>query len=554
VTYPDAPGTKQLKDAAQLLADEGQAAIAFDVTGALVAIGEPAVSLTGWHMTANGRLRMRDLLRETSAADWAGALRDITEGAAWTGVLDTTSEAPSIVVLSAKPVTDGQSGAVLGGVAVLGSQSAGDHGERYHRLEAMVHHAPAAFTAIDADERFTEWNRAAELLLGWTRTELIGADVWRLVPPECEDTLAAVIAELREGREIPPYKTARRHRDGHQVLVQVHASAVFDSEGEWAGAVASYRGLSHGHRRERQIRQVLDTMPVAVATFDRDATVTYAAGVGYRRAGVGQSLAVGVRLLDVTPAGTAMHEAVKAALAGRASDVRVTFDERLWRVQVAPLGDGDAALLHQPTAHHGGFLSAFDITSEREIGDRLAEVLAVSPICLVTFDAGGVITYAAGSGYAALGISPESTLGLNMLTLYGDNLEIREAVRICLSGEAKDLVVEYAGRLWDLHYRPFPGASGAVAGGIGIAQDATDWLTTSSPAPPPPPPRGGGHPPGGGSNRRWASWNATRSPGYSADEGCNDACPNRSWRGTAGRLPSSTSMPSRSSTRRTEVR
>ncbi|MCW2599568.1 MAG: diguanylate cyclase/phosphodiesterase with sensor [Frankiales bacterium] len=338
-----------------------------------------------------------------------------------------------------------------------------DPATRQQAHETIFMYSPDAVIAVNRAGQIIEWNVAAERMFGWTRAELLGADVGVLVPPECQSQVSVVMGELSSGEWVPPYETLRLTREGSRLLVQSHPAALLDHE-EYVGAVATYRARSERQQKDIGLSQLLGAMPVVVVTFDGDAVVTDAVGGGRQRAGALPSLAQGMRLLDATPAGTALHEAVRGALAGHSTDVRLLLDERLWQVHVAPLVDG-------------GFLSAFDITGEHQLNDRLAQVLSVSPICLMTFDATGLVTYAAGSGYRNLGVDPEATVGQNILTLYGDSLPIRDALRTCLGGKPVDLMAEYGGRFWELHYRPYPGADGTVSGGIAIAQDATEWLS-----------------------------------------------------------------------------
>jgi diguanylate cyclase (GGDEF)-like protein/PAS domain S-box-containing protein len=108
--------------------------------------------------------------------------------------------------------------------------------------------------------------------------------------------------------------------------------------------------------------------------------------------------------------------------------------------------------------------------------DRLASVLAVLPVCLATFDQSGAITHAAGSGFQLLGLEPDTTIGRKLVEVYGDNLDIREAIETCLDGRSVDLVTEFGRRLWDVHYRPHLGPDGDVRGGIVVGQDITAWV------------------------------------------------------------------------------
>jgi PAS domain S-box-containing protein/diguanylate cyclase (GGDEF)-like protein len=476
------PPPISVRGEADPLGVEGGSVIAFDLEGRLVALDEDSSTLTGWHPTESVGRQVQDLLDSGSLSNWSEALRTLAGGDPWTGTLriEGGQNEDVTVVVAAQPVTESGAATVVGATAVLQPGPATGREQRIRLLETIVMYSPDAVVAIDRARRVSEWNVAAERMFGWTRAELLGTDVGVLIPTDCQSQFAVVLEELGRGTRVPPYETVRLNRDGSRLPVQVHAVALRDND-QYVGAVATYGDLSERQQQERQLAHLLSALPVVVATFDSDATVSYAAGGGYERDGTTPSLAHGLRLLDAAPAGSALHHAVTAALDGSSSDLRVTFDDRLWQVHVAPLGDGDAALLGRASQPNGGLLSAVDITTEHQVSDRLAEVLAATSICLSTFDADGIVTYAAGSGYARLGVEPQSTVGLDMFTLFSHSPPIREAVRSCLEGRPVDLVAEYADRIWDLHYRPYPGRDGTVSGGMAIAQDATGWLRGSLP-------------------------------------------------------------------------
>lgn len=123
----------------------------------------------------------------------------------------------------------------------------------------------------------------------------------------------------------------------------------------------------------------------------------------------------------------------------------------------------------------------------------LEEALGSAPLALVAFDRAGVITYVGGSALTTLGVQPLSALGVDVIERFGRTASVEAAIRRCLAGEQVDTVLPYAGRVWDLHYRPALDVSGQPTGGLCLAQDVTDWLPapagvtpTETPAPPDP--------------------------------------------------------------------
>jgi PAS domain S-box-containing protein/diguanylate cyclase (GGDEF)-like protein len=113
---------------------------------------------------------------------------------------------------------------------------------RQRQLTTLLVHSPDAIVMLDAAGLIREWNPAAEALLGWSRTEILGTGVRVLVPPEdlaqFEDTWAGLLA----GGAAAPHETVRVHRDGTRVPVRIHVAPIHE-DGRFAGAVATYRNL-----------------------------------------------------------------------------------------------------------------------------------------------------------------------------------------------------------------------------------------------------------------------------------------------------------------------
>gem|GEM_PF-4047452 len=208
--------------------------------------------------------------------------------------------------------------------------------------------------------------------------------------------------------------------------------------------------------------ELLDKVPLTVAAYDLDGEVTFAAGGGLLVAGVDPRGAYGVSLLNTSPAGTPLHDAVADSLSGRTRDFQVLFDDRLWRCHAAPVLE--SGLLT------GGFVIGLDVTEQRQSEDRLTDMLGAAPQCLVCFDAVGVVTYAAGSGFLAVGVEPTSTVGAGMQELYGDSVDAAAALGQCLNGRNVDIVIAYVGRIWDLPFRSHLTANDQPNGGVVIAR------------------------------------------------------------------------------------
>lgn len=111
---------------------------------------------------------------------------------------------------------------------------------RRHQFVTLLEHSPDATAILDADGRISEWNPAAETLLGWSRPEVLETPARRLLPEEHGARFDAVWAYLAAGRVLPPPLTSWLHHDGSWVAISTHVAPI-QADGDFAGAVVILR-------------------------------------------------------------------------------------------------------------------------------------------------------------------------------------------------------------------------------------------------------------------------------------------------------------------------
>ena len=120
-------------------------------------------------------------------------------------------------------------------------------------LRALIEATPLAIVAIDPEEKIFKWNAAAERLLGWSKSEVLG----RPLPFEAAGkpgerlTLREV---LRPGEPVT-LEAIRRKAGGASAELSISAAPLFDDGGKQAGAVAVISDITERKRLEEQLRQ-----------------------------------------------------------------------------------------------------------------------------------------------------------------------------------------------------------------------------------------------------------------------------------------------------------
>jgi PAS domain S-box-containing protein len=146
-------------------------------------------------------------------------------------------------LLSGSPLTNGNGG-YGGALAMISDITERKRAEEeVARLAAVVESAPDAILSTDLDGRITSWNAAAERLLGFSREEAIGMQVWDLACDEARATALEVDRKLQAGGEIGSFRTHARRKDGTLIEVEPSMSAVAGPDGETVGALAIVRAV-----------------------------------------------------------------------------------------------------------------------------------------------------------------------------------------------------------------------------------------------------------------------------------------------------------------------
>ena len=101
---------------------------------------------------------------------------------------------------------------------------------------AIVKHSDAAIIANDTDGIVLSWNRAAELMFGWTANEMIGQSLRRIIPADRQDEAERILGLIRRGESVPRIETVRLRKDGSEISIAALISPLLDGTGTVIGA------------------------------------------------------------------------------------------------------------------------------------------------------------------------------------------------------------------------------------------------------------------------------------------------------------------------------
>jgi PAS domain S-box-containing protein len=169
---------------------------------------------------------------------------------------------PAYMVANARPLKD-VFGNLRGAVTVLRNIT---EQKRAHQslvdseqmAQAIINTALDAFVQLDDAGVILDWSPHAEAMLGWTRSEAVGAKVRDLIVPEPHRTahkqrLSQFLSEVAGGTEGWRYETPSLHRDGSEIFTEVSLTALRRGDGYIINAFM--RNITQKRAAEEQLIQ-----------------------------------------------------------------------------------------------------------------------------------------------------------------------------------------------------------------------------------------------------------------------------------------------------------
>lgn len=121
-------------------------------------------------------------------------------------------------------------------------------------LAAIVDSSNDAIVSKTLDGKITSWNRAAEILFGYTAAEMIGTPITRLFPEDRLGEEDLIMGKIRSGSPVERYETIRLRKDGTPLDVAVTVSPIRGTAGRIIGASKTVRDITERKQTEARLR------------------------------------------------------------------------------------------------------------------------------------------------------------------------------------------------------------------------------------------------------------------------------------------------------------
>ncbi|MCR4309913.1 MAG: PAS domain S-box protein [Deltaproteobacteria bacterium] len=166
--------------------------------------------------------------------------------------------------------------------------------ESSDRLRATFQASPLPIVCLELDGTVKIWNRAAEVVFGWTEDEVVG----HLLPFVPEDKMGEFHALLAQGQKgfLNGVEVRRRRKDGSPIDISIWTSPLSDQKGNAAGMVGVIADITERKRSEEartRLGMAVDQAAEGIVITDTEGRIEYVNPSFERITGYLQKEAVG---------------------------------------------------------------------------------------------------------------------------------------------------------------------------------------------------------------------------------------------------------------------
>jgi PAS domain S-box-containing protein len=126
-------------------------------------------------------------------------------------------------------------------------------------IENLVENAGDAVVAAALDDRILTWNRAAEIIFGYSKQEAIGQSLAILLPPAHANDLDDIRNKVRHTGVLRNLEVRRQRKDGVIIEVALAVSPIKDETGNMTGFLHLAKDITEKMLYEKRLRD-LDKM------------------------------------------------------------------------------------------------------------------------------------------------------------------------------------------------------------------------------------------------------------------------------------------------------
>ncbi len=244
--------------AAETTDSSDDAIVSYRLDGTITSWSPTAELLYGWTMAEAIGQNIEMIVPEAHLKEFSAITARLSQGEG-VGHLETTRTRKdgfkAQVSLTVSPIKD-SGGQVVGACCIAHDITGRRRSEEIRALfAAIVDNAEDAMFSIDLNGYVTSWNRGAELLFGYSATEMVGRLCGEILEGEELEDFEQVFAKALAGERLSHHETMRTRRDGTSFDVSMNVSPIFAPDGSIVGESAILHEITERKQRERDLAE-----------------------------------------------------------------------------------------------------------------------------------------------------------------------------------------------------------------------------------------------------------------------------------------------------------
>lgn len=130
------------------------------------------------------------------------------------------------------------------------------------RWRSVIESSDDAIITKSLDGLVTSWNPAAERLLGYSCSEMVGQPITTIFPPSKISEEQQIMKRIASGERVASFETERIHRNGQTVYISITISPLRDRAGQVIGACKLARDISPQKQQLQMLERALEEKTV----------------------------------------------------------------------------------------------------------------------------------------------------------------------------------------------------------------------------------------------------------------------------------------------------
>ena len=313
-------------------------------------------------------------------------------------------------------------------------------------LASIVDSSDDAIIGKTLEGTITSWNRAAELMYGYTAEEIVGKPVSILLAPDRPKEMEEILAKIRKGERVDHYETLRRRKDGALIHVSLTVSPIHDASGRLIGASSIARDISERKRIDEQLqatskyaRSLIEASLDPLVTISPEGKITDVNEATVKVTGIPRDRLIGTDFSDYFTEPENARDGYRQVFSkGFVTDYPLTIrhkDGRLTDVlyNASVYRDAQDNVL-------GVFAAARDVTAQRQAAQYARSLIEASLDPLVTISPEGKITDVNEATVKVTGLPRDKLIGTDFSDYFTEPEKAREGYQQVF---AKGFVTDY---------------------------------------------------------------------------------------------------------------